>query len=72
MVLDTDFTTHKKMAIDLFNLTWDLIEKQDRTEAEADMMIYAANVSRYHMGCRRHTPEFRQRRMADFKSVCDS
>ncbi|WP_423408116.1 hypothetical protein AABM38_21025 [Heyndrickxia sp. MSNUG] len=50
MELDMDFTTHKKMAIDLFNLTWDLIEKQDRTEAEDDTMLYAANASRYHWG----------------------
>ncbi|MEH7440784.1 hypothetical protein V7201_00500 [Bacillus sp. JJ1122] len=50
MELDMDFTTHKKMAIDLFNLTWDLIEKQDRTEAENDSMVYAANASRYHWG----------------------
>lgn len=50
MELDMDFTTHKKMAIDLFNLTWDLIEKQDRTEAEDDTMVYAANASRYHWG----------------------
>jgi len=50
MELDMDFTTHKKMAIDLFNLTWDLIEKQDRTEAEDDTMIYSANASRYHWG----------------------
>ncbi|MEH7883539.1 hypothetical protein V7654_04360 [Bacillus sp. JJ1609] len=50
MELDMDFTTHKKMAIDLFNLTWDLIEKKDRTEAENDTMIYAANASRYHWG----------------------
>lgn len=50
MELDMDFTTHKKMAIDLFNLTWDLIEKQDRTESENDTMVYAANASRYHWG----------------------
>lgn len=50
MELDMDFTTHKKMAIDLFNLAWDLIEKQDRTEAEDDTMVYATNASRYHWG----------------------
>lgn len=50
MELDMDYTTHKKMAIDLFNLTWDLIEKQDRTEDDNDTMIYAANASRYHWG----------------------
>jgi hypothetical protein len=49
MDLDMDYTTHKKMAIDLFNLTWDLIEKQDR-ESDDDRMVYAANASRYHWG----------------------
>jgi hypothetical protein len=50
MAIDMDFTTHKQMAIDLFNLTWDLIEKKDRTESEDDTMVYAANASRYHWG----------------------
>jgi tetratricopeptide (TPR) repeat protein len=48
MEINRDFTTHKKMAMDLFNLTWDLIEKTDRTENDDDMMLYAANASRYH------------------------
>lgn len=48
MEINMDFTTHKKMAMDLFNLTWDLIEKTDRTENDNDMMLYAANASRYH------------------------
>lgn len=50
MEMNTDFTTHKQMAIDLFNLTWDLIEKQDRTESDDDTMLYAAMASRYHWG----------------------
>ncbi|MGV2939933.1 hypothetical protein AB5I83_10110 [Mesobacillus sp. LC4] len=50
MEMNTDFTTHKQMAIDLFNLTWDLIEKQDRTESDDDTMLYAAMSSRYHWG----------------------
>ncbi|GAM14317.1 tetratricopeptide repeat protein [Mesobacillus selenatarsenatis] len=48
MEITMDFTTHKQMAMDLFNLTWDLIEKTDRTENDDDMMLYAANASRYH------------------------
>lgn len=48
--MDMDFMTHKQMAIDLFNLTWDLIEKQDRTKSDVDTMLYAANASRYHWG----------------------
>jgi hypothetical protein len=50
MEMNMDFTTHKQMAIDLFNLTWDLIEKQDRTENDDDTMLYAAMASRYHWG----------------------
>ncbi|MBG0786994.1 MAG: hypothetical protein H0S79_18005 [Anaerolineaceae bacterium] len=43
-----DNTIHRQMAIDLFNLTWDLMEKTDRTQAETDRMINAAHASRYH------------------------
>ncbi|WP_102264256.1 hypothetical protein [Mesobacillus jeotgali] len=50
MEMNMDFTTHKQMAIDLFNLTWDLIEKQDRTKNDDDTMLYAAMASRYHWG----------------------
>ena len=50
MEMNMDYTTHKQMAIDLFNLTWDLIEKQDRTESDEDLMLYAAMASRYHWG----------------------
>ena len=39
---------HKKLGIDLFNATWDLIDKKDRTEAEALEMIHAAHASAYH------------------------
>ena len=39
---------HKKFAIDLFNQTWDLLEKEDRNQMEADRMIHAAHASRYH------------------------
>ncbi|MCB2210134.1 hypothetical protein KQH62_04485 [bacterium] len=39
---------HKKLGIDLFNLTWDLMDKEDRTQAETDRMIHAAHASRYH------------------------
>ena len=35
-------------AVDLFNYTWTLIEKADRTPAEIDEMIHAAHASRYH------------------------
>ncbi len=41
---------HKQFAVDLFNLTWDLLDKQDRDQAEIDRMIHAAHASRYHWG----------------------
>lgn len=43
-----DKSNHRQMAIELFNLTWDLMEKPDRTPAETDRMINAAHASRYH------------------------
>ena len=43
-----DKTIHRQMAIELFNLTWDLIDKTERTQAETDQMINAAHASRYH------------------------
>jgi hypothetical protein len=39
---------HKKYAINLFNQTWDLIEKPDRSQKETDRMINAVHASRYH------------------------
>jgi hypothetical protein len=46
----TEKEFHKKTAIDLFNLTWDLMEKKDRTVEETDRMIHAAHASRHHWG----------------------
>ncbi len=41
---------HKKFAVGLFNFTWSLLDKKDRTEEEDDKMIHAAHASRYHWG----------------------
>jgi hypothetical protein len=41
---------HRKLAADLFNRTWDLLDKEDRTPEEADAMIHAAHASRHHWG----------------------
>ena len=35
------------LAADLFNYCWNLIEKEDRTERETDLMIDAAHASRF-------------------------
>ena len=41
---------HKKLGIDLFNLTWSLLDKKDRTREEDDKMVHAAHASRFHWG----------------------
>ncbi len=45
---DLEVAVHRRLGIDLFNYTWTLIEKADRTPAEVDEMIHAAHASRYH------------------------
>jgi len=47
----TELEWHRKMAAQLFNKTWDLIDKGDtRTSDENDDMIHSAHASRYHWG----------------------
>jgi hypothetical protein len=41
---------HRKFATTLFNLTWNLLDKKDRTLEENDNMVHAAHASRYHWG----------------------
>jgi hypothetical protein len=41
---------HRQFAVDLFNLVWSLLDKPERTQAEADTMLHAAHASRYHWG----------------------
>lgn len=41
---------HKKMAVDLFNFTWSLLDKDKRTKEEDDTMVHATHASRYHWG----------------------
>jgi DNA-binding transcriptional MerR regulator len=47
---EIDPTTRRKLAADLFNHTWTLLEKPDRTPAEDDEMIHSAHASRFHWG----------------------
>ena len=42
--------THRKLAVDLFNRVWELLDKADRTPEEADEMVHAAHASRHHWG----------------------
>jgi hypothetical protein len=41
---------NKKLAVDCFNGTWDLIDKTDRSETDTLKMIHMAHTSRYHWG----------------------
>ncbi len=41
---------HKKFAVGLFNLTWSLMDKKNRTKEEDDKMVHAAHASRFHWG----------------------
>jgi hypothetical protein len=41
---------HRKFAVDLFNLTWNLLDKKGRSQEEDDKMIHAAHASRFHWG----------------------
>lgn len=43
-----DEATHRQLGKDLFNLTWTLIEKADRTSEESDAMVHAAHASVWH------------------------
>jgi DNA-binding transcriptional MerR regulator len=41
---------HRRLGTTLFNSTWDLMEKEDRTPAEDDRMLHMAHASRFHWG----------------------
>jgi hypothetical protein len=43
-----DAAVHRKLAVDLFNETWDLIDRLERTEEEEATMIHKAHASLYH------------------------
>jgi hypothetical protein len=40
----------RRLAAQLFNGTWELMEKGDRTRADDDRMLHMAHASRYHWG----------------------
>ena len=39
---------HRQLAVDLFNDTWTLLDKADRSAAEAELMVHTAHGSAYH------------------------
>ena len=41
---------HRKLAVDLFNLVWSLLDKKDRSKGDDDKMVHAAHASRFHWG----------------------
>jgi hypothetical protein len=45
---ELDDATHRMLGVGLYNFTWTLMEKPDRTAEETDLMIHAAHASRYH------------------------
>lgn len=45
---ELDGAMHRALGTALFNHTWTLLEKADRTPAEIDEMIHAAHASRFH------------------------
>ncbi len=41
---------HRRLAVDLFNQVWTLLEQPTRTPEEDDTMLHTAHASRYHWG----------------------
>jgi len=39
---------HRQLGVDLFNATWTLLDKNDRSPAEDEAMIHTAHASAYH------------------------
>jgi DNA-binding transcriptional MerR regulator len=46
--VELDAATERQLAVDLYNSTWSLLEKPDRSPAETDEMIHRAHASRWH------------------------
>jgi DNA-binding transcriptional MerR regulator len=46
--VELEAATQRQLGVDLYNSTWVLLEKADRTPAETDEMIHRAHASRWH------------------------
>ena len=46
--LEISLEQHKQFAIELFNNTWDMLEKNDRSDYDDIRMIHMAHTSLYH------------------------
>ena len=47
---DDEAQVHRRLAAELFNRVWSLLEQPDRDQAMDDTMLHAAHASRYHWG----------------------
>jgi hypothetical protein len=47
---EPEILDHRRLAAELFNETWRLMEKEDRTAADDDRMLHVAHASRHHWG----------------------
>jgi hypothetical protein len=45
-----DPATHRRLAVDLFNRSWRLLELEQRTPAQDDELLHCAHASRHHWG----------------------
>jgi hypothetical protein len=45
-----DPLAERRLASDLFNLVWVLLDTEDRTPSQDDAMVHAAHASRWHWG----------------------
>lgn len=45
-----DRKQHRKIGADLFNYTWSLLDRKDRSPEEDEEMLHASHASRYHWG----------------------
>lgn len=45
-----DETEERRVAVALFNATWTLLEKEERSRDEDDAMLHMAHASRHHWG----------------------
>jgi DNA-binding transcriptional MerR regulator len=45
-----DPATHRRLAVELFNRSWQLLELESRTPAQDDELVHCAHASRHHWG----------------------
>ncbi|MGZ4132753.1 MAG: MerR family transcriptional regulator [Actinomycetota bacterium] len=58
---DADRDDHRRIGVELFNETWTLMEKTDRTPEDDLAMLHTAHASAYHWSQAVHGPEHRAR-----------